>query len=113
MSTNRTSASTLESPPQSVSSSIDAAGGYVVCPEELSWTRHLTGAARSRRGGRWTKRSSTKPMSRVSRRTALMFRQELRGTYAGLAHPSVIRYLDALGVTAIELMPVHQFVHEG
>ncbi|WP_285103675.1 glycogen debranching protein GlgX [Promicromonospora sp. MEB111] len=35
---------------------------------------------------------------------------ELRGTYAGLAHPAVIEHLRDLGVTAIELMPVHQFV---
>jgi isoamylase len=34
----------------------------------------------------------------------------LRGTYAGLAHPAIIDYLTNLGVTAIELMPVHQFV---
>jgi glycogen operon protein len=37
---------------------------------------------------------------------------ELRGTYLGLAHPAVISYFKALGVTAIELMPVHQFVHD-
>ncbi|MFI6985547.1 glycogen debranching protein GlgX [Embleya sp. NPDC050154] len=36
-----------------------------------------------------------------------------RGTYAGLAHPAVIEHLTTLGVTAIELMPVHQFVHDG
>jgi isoamylase len=36
----------------------------------------------------------------------------LRGTYAGLGHPAVIDYLTALGVTTIELMPVHQFVHD-
>jgi isoamylase len=36
--------------------------------------------------------------------------EELRGTYAGLAHPAVIEHLTKLGVTAIELMPVHQFV---
>ncbi|HEV2761591.1 MAG TPA: hypothetical protein VGV38_01255, partial [Pyrinomonadaceae bacterium] len=35
--------------------------------------------------------------------------EELRGTYAGLAHPSVVEYLLSLGVTAVELMPVHQF----
>ena len=35
-----------------------------------------------------------------------------RGTYAGLAHPAVIEYLGDLGVTAVELMPVHQFVHD-
>ncbi|MFI5067099.1 MAG: glycogen debranching protein GlgX, partial [Streptosporangiales bacterium] len=37
---------------------------------------------------------------------------ELRGTYAGLAHPAVIEHLARLGVTAVELMPVHQFVPE-
>lgn len=37
----------------------------------------------------------------------------LRGTYAGLAHPAAIDYLTRLGVTALELMPVHQFVHDG
>ncbi|WP_285626167.1 glycogen debranching protein GlgX [Actinoallomurus iriomotensis] len=35
-----------------------------------------------------------------------------RGTYAGLANPVMIDYLRELGVTAIELMPVHQFVHD-
>jgi glycogen operon protein len=38
--------------------------------------------------------------------------KELRGTYAGLAHPAIIEHLTELGVTAIELMPVHQFVHD-
>lgn len=37
---------------------------------------------------------------------------DIRGTYAGLAHPSVIEYLKKLGVTAIELMPIHQFVND-
>ena len=35
---------------------------------------------------------------------------ELRGTYAGLAHDSVRSYLSDLGVTAVELLPVHQYV---
>lgn len=38
--------------------------------------------------------------------------EEHRGTYAGLAHPSVIAHLQKLGVTALELMPVHQFVQD-
>jgi glycogen operon protein len=38
--------------------------------------------------------------------------EELRGTYAGLAHPAVTEHLTRLGVTAIELMPVHQFVQD-
>jgi glycogen operon protein len=33
--------------------------------------------------------------------------EELRGTYAGLAHPAMVQYLRRLGVTAVELMPVH------
>ncbi len=37
---------------------------------------------------------------------------ELRGTYAGLAHPVSIDYLTKLGVTAVELMPVHHFIHD-
>ncbi len=37
---------------------------------------------------------------------------EIRGTYAGLAHPSVIAYLKQLGITAIELMPIHQFIND-
>ncbi|MEV5612679.1 glycogen debranching protein GlgX [Streptomyces sp. NPDC052225] len=38
--------------------------------------------------------------------------EELRGTYAALAHPAVIEHLTELGVTALELMPVHQFVND-
>ena len=35
-----------------------------------------------------------------------------RGTYAGLASPVIIDHLTRLGVTAVELMPVHQFISE-
>ncbi len=38
--------------------------------------------------------------------------EELRGTYSGVAHPAVVNHLKKLGVTAIELMPVHQFVQD-
>ncbi|HZZ48229.1 MAG TPA: glycogen debranching protein GlgX, partial [Pseudonocardia sp.] len=38
--------------------------------------------------------------------------EELRGTYAGLAHPAALEYLSALGVTAVELLPVHQFIQD-
>ena len=37
---------------------------------------------------------------------------EQRGTFAGLAHPAAIEHLTRLGVTAVELLPVHQFVHD-
>ncbi|HOO46809.1 MAG TPA: glycogen debranching protein GlgX [Deltaproteobacteria bacterium] len=37
---------------------------------------------------------------------------ELRGTYAGLAHPAVVEYLKKLGITAVELMPIHYFIHD-
>ena len=38
--------------------------------------------------------------------------EELRGTYAGMAHPVAVKYLQNLGVTAVELLPVHQFVQD-
>ncbi|GAA3525354.1 glycogen operon protein GlgX homolog [Aeromicrobium flavum] len=34
----------------------------------------------------------------------------LRGTYAGIAHPAIVKHLKSIGVTAIELLPVHQFL---
>src|SRR5690242_15977102 len=38
--------------------------------------------------------------------------QEVRGTFAGLAHPVAIDYLKRLGVTAVELMPIHEFLDD-
>ena len=37
---------------------------------------------------------------------------DIRGTYAALAHPAMIEHYQKLGITAVELMPVHQFVHD-
>jgi isoamylase len=37
---------------------------------------------------------------------------ELRGTYAGIAHPAIIEHLRTLGITALELLPVHHFAHD-
>ena len=37
---------------------------------------------------------------------------ELRGTYSGLGHPAVVDHLLRLGVTAVELLPIHQFLHD-
>ena len=39
--------------------------------------------------------------------------EKLRGTYAGLAHPAVIDHLKGLGITAVELLPVHEYVDDG
>ena len=39
--------------------------------------------------------------------------EEIRGTYAGMAHPAVVEHLRGVGITAVELMPVHQFVDAG
>ncbi len=38
--------------------------------------------------------------------------EELRGTYAAVAHPAILDHLTSLGVTAVELLPVHQFVND-
>jgi len=45
-------------------------------------------------------------------RLATFVPAELRGTYAGLAHPEVVAHLRDLGVTAVELLPVHAFASE-
>ncbi|MFG2042054.1 glycogen debranching protein GlgX [Dactylosporangium sp. NPDC048998] len=37
---------------------------------------------------------------------------ELRGTYAGIGHPAIVEHLKRLGITALELLPVHHFVHD-
>jgi glycogen operon protein len=39
--------------------------------------------------------------------------EKLRGTYAGVAHPAVIQHLKSIGVTALELLPIHDFVDDG
>src|SRR6185437_8292528 len=39
--------------------------------------------------------------------------ENIRGTYAAIAHPATINYLKSLGITAIELMPVHHFLTDG
>ena len=38
--------------------------------------------------------------------------EQLRGTYAGLSHPDVIEYIRSLGVTTVELLPIHTFVND-
>ncbi len=38
--------------------------------------------------------------------------EKLRGTYSGMAHPAVIDYLKRLGITAVEFLPLQQFLHE-
>ena len=38
--------------------------------------------------------------------------ENIRGTYAAVAHPAMIEHLTSLGVTAIELMPVHHFAND-
>jgi isoamylase len=38
--------------------------------------------------------------------------ENMRGTYAGLSHPAAIKHLRTLGITAVELLPVHQFIHD-
>ncbi len=38
--------------------------------------------------------------------------EAIRGTYTALTHPSVLDHLKDLGITAVELMPIHQFIHD-
>ena len=80
--------------------------GVVVAPDDFDWQ----GQVPSRQ--RW--RDTVIYELHVKGMTALHDRvpEHLRGTYAGLATPAVIDYLVDLGVSAVELLPVHQFVTE-
>ena len=57
-------------------------------------------------------RSSTRSTSRASRPRTPTCPTALRGTYAGLAHEAALAHLTALGVTTVELLPVHHSVPE-
>jgi glycogen debranching enzyme GlgX len=93
-----------------VRSDLDSAGhvplGVVVGPDDFDW-----GGDRPKRQ-RW--RDTVIYELHVKGMTALHDRvpEHLRGTYAGLATPAVTDYLRDLGVTAVELLPVQQFVSE-
>src|SRR5262249_2610523 len=81
-------------------------GRSVVVHDEFDWTGdHKIGAGR---------RDTAIYELHVKGFTALHDRipQELRGTYAGLGHRVVTDYLNDLGITAVELLPVQQFASE-
>ena len=82
------------------------------CRAASSSTRASTGATTRRR----TPRSPTRVVYEAHVRSLTMQHPEvpehLRGTYAGLCHPSVIAHLKALGATAVELLPVQAFTSE-
>ncbi len=68
--------------------------------------------APSRPGTPWTDTVIYEVHVKGFTRTMPGIPEELRGTYAGLAHPASIDYLTSLGVTAVELLPVHAFASE-
>ena len=77
-----------------------------------SSTRPSTGrtTARPRRRGR--RPSSTRCTSRATRSSHPAVREDLRGTYAGLASEEALAHLRSLGVTAVELLPIHHIADE-
>jgi len=60
----------------------------------------------------WAKTLLYEAHVRNQTKTNLAVPEPLRGTYAGMAHPATIEHLQSLGVTSVELMPVHAFSHE-
>ena len=66
-------------------------------------------AAAGRRGSR---RSSTRPMSAVTPSCIPPCPSRLRGTFAGLAVKEVVDYIRDLGVTTVELLPIHTFIND-
>ena len=77
-----------------------------------SSTRRSPGATTGRRGRPGTRRSSTSCTSRASPSCIPDVPEKLRGTYAGLASEAAIQHLHDLGVTAVELLPVHHHVDD-
>ena len=82
------------------------------CPGAWSWTRRSAGRTASAPGTGTRTRWCTRSTSRASPCAIRTSRAELRGTYAGLGHEAAIAYLKDLGVTTVELLPVHQNVPE-
>jgi glycogen operon protein len=80
--------------------------GYVQEPDNFDWA----GSVKPRVGLDHTViyEAHVKGISKLNPRVP----EELRGTYAGLAHESTIEYLLDLGITTIELLPIHQSVSE-
>jgi hypothetical protein len=85
----------------------------MACPRAWWSSTTSTGATIVCRRRRWPIRSSTRCMSRASPSAIPNVPEKLRGTYAGLAHPASIDYLKKLGITAVELLPVHEMVDDG
>ena len=74
--------------------------------------RVSTGATIAARAARWPTRSSTRSTSRASRSSTPTCPRSCAAPTPGLAHPAAVEHLKRLGVTAVELLPVHQFVHD-
>ena len=81
-------------------------------PRSSSSTTPSRGTATGRRAPRGRTPSSTSCTSRAPPRATRTCRRTLRGTYAGPGAPGVVEHLQRLGVTAVELLPVHHFVTE-
>ena len=82
------------------------------CPRASSSTRSSTGARTAGRRRRGTAPSSTRRTSRASPARIRTFPTSCAARMPGMAHPEAIKYLQRLGVTAVELLPVHQFVQD-
>ena len=83
------------------------------CPSRSSSTRSSTGATTGRRARPYARDGHLRGARQGAHRCATpTSRRSMRGTYAGLAHPAIIEHLKQLGRHRVELMPVHQFVHD-
>ena len=82
------------------------------CRSRWSSTRRSTGKATRRRARRGTRRSSTRRTSRASRSATRSCPSTCAAPTAGWRNPAAVEYLQKLGVTAVELLPVHQFVQD-
>ena len=80
------------------------------CPRTWSWTRHSLGVTTAPPHTPWNKTVIYEAHVRGMTMRHPAVPERLRGTYLGIASDPVVDHLLGLGVTAVELMPVHQFV---
>jgi hypothetical protein len=78
----------------------------------LSSTTASTGGTTPRPRSEWTQTVIYETHVRNLTKRHPGIPEPLRGTYAGMAHPVTIAHLHAMGVTTVELLPVHAFSHE-
>ena len=108
-----TPVSATRSAPKATTSASMSATARHSCPSASWWIRISTGrASRANAPCLGTRPSSTKLHVRGFTKLHPLVPQERRGTYAGLGTRQVVDYMRSLGVSSVELLPIHTFIND-